>query len=289
VGSHKNFGAFQDRLREYGHAPGQNITIEARIVAGSDTEPLGATIAALVSLPVDLIVLGSGLPAARAAREVTNTTPIVLTVGGDPVEGGLGRQPGSAGRPHHRAHDHLLSTQRQAAGAVRAGRSWRWADRRPLERRQSGQGTRVPRDRDRRAKSGIQLQPLEVRGPEDFESAFEAATRERPEALIVLHDGVTAAARHRIFEFAARTHLPAMYEFRDWTEAGGLMSYAPNRAEMGRRAAYYVVRIVNGTKPADLLVEQPREFDFVINLRTAQALGLTVPQHVLLQATEAIQ
>jgi putative ABC transport system substrate-binding protein len=284
-----NFEAFQQGLREYGYVPGQNVSIEARTVEGTDTEALRATIAALVRLPVDLIVVGSGLPAARAARDVTTTIPVVLTVGGDPVEGGVvaslarpgGNVTGLTAISYQLSGKRLELLVQAAPGVGRVGVLWNAASR---GKAREWQETAAAAQR-----LGIRLQSIEVRGPEDFESALDTATRERPQALVVLHDGITAAARPRILDFAMGAHLPAMYEFRDWTEAGGLMNYAPNRADMARRAAYYVDRILKGTKPADLPVEQPREFDFVINLRTAQALGLAIPPHVLLQATEVIQ
>jgi putative tryptophan/tyrosine transport system substrate-binding protein len=284
-----NFEAFQEGLREYGHVPGQNISIEAHSVEGTDTDGLRATIAAPVRLPVDIIVVGSGLPAVRAARDVTNTTPVVVTVGGDPVEAGLvaslarpgGNITGLTAISYQLSGKRLELLAQAVPGIGRVGVLWNAASR--------GKAREWQETAAAAQSLGIQLQSLEVRGPEDFERAFDAATQERAEALVVLHEGVTVAARPRIVDSAARTHLPAIYEFRDWTEAGGLMNYAPNRAVMARRAAYYVNRILKGAKPADLPIEQPREFDFVINLKTAQALGLAIPQHVLLQATEIIQ
>ena len=285
----RNFEAFQAGLREYGHVPGENISIEVRSVEGTDADGLRATFAAWVRLPVDIIVVGSGLPAARAAKEATDTIPIILSIGADVVEAGM---VASLGRPGGNvtgltAISQQLSAKRlellaQAVpGVARVGVLWNTTSlgkaREWQETAAAAQGL------------GIRVQGLEVRGAEDFESAFAAALQERAEALVVLHDGVTGAARLRILDFAARTYLPAMYEFRDWTEAGGLMNYAPNRAAMARRAAYYVDRILKGARPADLPVEQPREFEFVINLQTAQTLGLTIPPHVLFQATEAIQ
>jgi putative tryptophan/tyrosine transport system substrate-binding protein len=121
------------------------------------------------------------------------------------------------------------------------------------------------------------------------DDALEAAAREGAQALVVLPTAFFAREARRIVEFAATSRLPGMYEHRRFTEVGGLMSYGANLTSLYRRAAYYVDRILKGTRPADLPVEQPREFDFVLNLRTAQALGLTIPPHVLLQATEVIQ
>jgi putative tryptophan/tyrosine transport system substrate-binding protein len=136
---------------------------------------------------------------------------------------------------------------------------------------------------------GVELLSLEVRGPDDFAPAFETATHEHAGGLVTLASSLTFSNRARIAELAAKSRVPAMYELRRFPEAGGLMSYGPSSAHLFRRAAYYVDRILKGTKPADLPVEQPREFEFVINLKTAQALGLTIPPHVLLQATEVLQ
>jgi putative ABC transport system substrate-binding protein len=136
---------------------------------------------------------------------------------------------------------------------------------------------------------GLEVHPLEIRTAADFESAFEAATRAQVAAIVTNGTPLFQSQRTRIAELAIQRGLPVIAPFREFAEAGVLMSYGTNLASLYRRAAYYVDRILKGTKPADLPVEQPREFDFVINLRTAQALGLTIPQHVLLQATEVIQ
>jgi putative ABC transport system substrate-binding protein len=136
---------------------------------------------------------------------------------------------------------------------------------------------------------GISVEPLSVREPADLERAYEAAIRERVDAVVIIADGFTVRHRARFVEVAAQSGLPTISGDRDYAGAGGLMAYGPNAAGLFHRAAYYVDRILKGTSPADLPVEQPMTFDFVINLRTAQALGLTIPPHVLLQATEVIQ
>jgi len=128
-----------------------------------------------------------------------------------------------------------------------------------------------------------------VDSADEVERAVEAAVQEHVDALIVVQSGQTAVLRPQIVELATKNRLPAMYETSDWTYVGGLMAYGASIPAMYHRAAYYVDRILRGTSPADLPVEQPREFDFVINLQTARALGLTIPPHVLLQATEVIQ
>jgi putative ABC transport system substrate-binding protein len=137
--------------------------------------------------------------------------------------------------------------------------------------------------------SGVQVLSLPVYGSNDVEPAFHAATREGAAGLIVFGDSFFQSERARIVGLAAQSRLPVIYNNRQPVDAGGLMAYGPSRSAMFRRGSYYVDRILKGAKPADLPVEQPREFEFVINLKTAQALGLTIPQHVLLQATEVIQ
>jgi putative ABC transport system substrate-binding protein len=135
----------------------------------------------------------------------------------------------------------------------------------------------------------VELISLPVRGPSDFEAAFAAASAEATDALLPLLDPLMRSQQASIIAFAAHSRLPALYGARHFVDAGGLMAYGPREADLFRRAADYVDRILKGAQPEDLPVEQPMTFDFVINLKTAQALGLTIPQHVLLQATEVIQ
>ena len=136
---------------------------------------------------------------------------------------------------------------------------------------------------------GVELLAFTVESPGDLDEAFEAVSRAGAEVLMMAPNPVVNSQRARIVEFAARSRLPAAYPDTRFARVGGLLSYGANPVALHRRAAYYVDRILKGTKPADLPIEQPREFDFVINLKTAQALGLTIPQHVLLQATEVLQ
>jgi len=136
---------------------------------------------------------------------------------------------------------------------------------------------------------GVRLQVLDARDPSEFDSAFSTMTRGRAGALIVLNDPMLFAQRGRIVELAAKSRLPAAYEWREFVEAGGLMSYGTNIADMYRRLATYVDKILRGAKPADLPVEQPTKFELVVNLRTAKALGLTIPQSVLIRADQIIR
>ena len=138
-------------------------------------------------------------------------------------------------------------------------------------------------------KLGVALQPLEVRGPDDFEAAFATAKRGNAQALIVFDDVLTITYRHRIVALAASSRLPAMYGLREFPDDGGLMSYGPNVVVLLRRSATFVDKILKGAKPADLPVEQPTKFEFIINRKTAKALGLTVPPTLLAQADEVIE
>jgi putative ABC transport system substrate-binding protein len=136
---------------------------------------------------------------------------------------------------------------------------------------------------------GVQIHDLVMRTREDLDHAFSTITRERLQAVFVVTDPISFNQRARIADFAAKRHLPTMYELRDYVEAGGLMAYGPSIADLSRRAATYVDKILKGAKPADLPVEQPTKFEFVINLKTAKALGLTIPPAVLARADEVIQ
>ena len=138
-------------------------------------------------------------------------------------------------------------------------------------------------------KLGVAIQPVEVRGRDELEGAFAAMVRERADGVVVLPDSVLIAARNQVVLLAARHRLPAIYGQREYAEVGGLMSYGPNIGHQFRRAAVYVDKILKGAKPADLPVEQPTKFELVINLKTAKALGLTIPQSVLLQADHVIE
>jgi len=136
---------------------------------------------------------------------------------------------------------------------------------------------------------GVRVQPLGVREPSDFDAAFSAMTRERPDAFFIISDALTMLHRRRVLDFAAANRLPAMYTHNVYVNDGGLMSYGPSFSDLWPRAAYYVDRLLTGAKPGDLPVEQPTKFDLVVNLKTAKILGLTIPQSVLIRADEVIQ
>ena len=272
-------------LRDLGYVPGQHFTVEERHADGSEERLLDFA-AELVALPVD-IILAAGTQAALAAKQATTTVPIVM-VSSDPVGSGLvaslarpgGNVTGVTGLAVQLAAKRLELLTAVLPGASRVAVLWNPADPPRLTEFQETQGAAEA--------LGVRLQSLEVQEAGELAAAFAAATLEGAEALIVLGDPFTVAHRTRIVELAAQSRLPAMYRDRPFVEAGGLMGYGANPYEPYRRLATYVDKILKGARPADLPVEQPMRFDFVINATTAHALGLTIPPHVLLQATEVI-
>jgi len=281
------WAAFRQGLRELGYVEGQNITL---VFPSGEVRPerLPHLAAELVSLKVDVIVAATAV-AVHAAKEATKTIPIVMPVTTDPVETGLVAslaRPGGNITGLTPIASELSGKRLQLLKTVVPG-----ASRIAVLSNPTSPG--VPpqmRATEVAARAlGVQLQSLEVRGPDDFETAFQAATKGRVAALIALDDPLVFTHRIRIVKLTARSRLPAMYGLTGFVEAGGLMSYGPNLADMYRRAATYVDKILKGAKPADLPVEQPTKFEFVVNLKTAKALGLTIPQSVLIRADEVIQ
>ena len=279
--------AFQEGLRALGYVEGETVTVEYRYGGGS-SEQLPELAADLVRLPADVLVV-QGVSAAFAAQRATSVIPIVLANAGDAVAAGL---VASLARPGGNITGLSMMAELLAAKQLELLKETvpslsevavLWNPTNPFNESQLREVEAAARV------LGVGLQALEARSLSEVEAAFAAMTQRQPEGLLVLLDVMLLDTRARIAAFAIENRLPSVYGLRDHVEAGGLMVYAANLAQLYRRAAYYVDRILKGTKPADLPVEQPREFDFVINLRTAQALGLTIPQHVLLQATEVIQ
>jgi putative ABC transport system substrate-binding protein len=274
-------------LGELGYVEGQNLVFEFRSAEGHD-ERLPALAAELVRLPVDLL-LATGTPAAQAAHQATQRIPIVMAPAGDPVATGLvtslarpgGNITGVTSVTHQLTGKRLELLREAQPTLARVGVLWWVGDAdNELGWREAQEAARA---------LGLAVLSLELRGPEDFDTAFATATPERADALLVVNSLLVIANRQRIVDFAARSGLLGMYANRRFVQDGGLMSYGANALSLRRRAASQVDRILKGAEPADLPVEQPTTFDFVINLKTAQALGLTIPQHVLLQATEVIQ
>jgi putative ABC transport system substrate-binding protein len=277
--------SFWQGLRELGYVEGQNLAVDRRWSTQPDLGDLDALAAEMAALQVDVIITASTL-GALAAKRATGSIPIVFTSISDPVGSGLAA---SLGRPEGNAtglsdfgaalSGKRLELLRDAVpGTTRVGVVW--PPRNPANMLQW-------RETDAAAPSlGVQAISLEVGDGDALEGTFETAVRERVEALIVLGNPEIGG---RATAWAAELRLPTLLEQSIVARAGGLMAYGPNRSGMWRRAADYVDRILKGARPADLPVEQPREFEFVINLKTAQAIGLTIPEHVLLQATEVIQ
>jgi putative tryptophan/tyrosine transport system substrate-binding protein len=279
--------SFRQGLRELGYIEGQNILLESRWAEGH-RERLAELAADLVRLKVAVIVTES-TQSALAAKQATDTIPIVMTTSGNPVVDGL---VASLARPGGTVTGLTMFTPELSSTRLRLLKEaapqtllvavlWNAAN----------PGLAGPLEETKAAAQalGLQLQSVEVRTPSDFAMAFEAMASTRPSALITLADGMFLDNRARIVAFAAKSRLPAIFPDRDFAEAGGLMTYGPNLAANFRRAAAFVDKILKGTKPADLPVERPMTFELVINLKTAKALGLTIPPTLLFQADEVIQ
>ena len=261
--------AFQQGLRERGYVDGQNITIEFRSTGGSN-EQLHVRAAELVRLRVDVLVV-SVTQAALAAKEATRTIPIVMVNVFDPVGSGL---IASLARPGGNI------TGLTTISAEVVGKQMGLAP----------DGRTLLREAEAAAQSlGLQFLVVEARAPGDFDGAFSAMARGRVDAALVLADGMFYANGVQMAGLAVRHRLPAMFGIRDQAEFGGLMAYGWSPRENYRRAAYFVDRILKRANPADLPVEQPTKFNLVINLKTAKALGLTIPQSLLQRADEVIQ
>ena len=284
-----NFDALRQALCELGWVEGQNIVIDHRSAEGR-LDRLPDLAAELVRLKVDVIV-AEGTQGVTAAKKATETIPIVMIAGStDPV--GLGfiaslARPGGnvTGLSYSVGPDIAgkgLGLLKEAVPKVRrvAILSNPANPVQPLFIRELKVAARA---------LGVQLQLLEARGPDEFDGAFAAMTKERVGALLVVADGMFFFHRARLVDLAARGRLPAAYGVRADVEAGGLMSYGPSLRDLWQRAATYVDKILKGAKPADLPIEQPTKFELVINLKTAKALGLTIPQSVLARADEIIQ
>jgi putative tryptophan/tyrosine transport system substrate-binding protein len=280
--------ALRQGLRDLGWVEGQNIAIEVRYAEGKGDQ-LPELAAEFVRRKVDLI-FASGTPAALAAKRATTTIPIVIGFVGDPVGSGvvasLARPGGNITGWTHLAGLELagkrLELLKEAVpGITRIGALWNPTN--------PGNGPFV-KDLAAAAQAlKVQLHPVGAHDPHEIDNAFATLARQRAEALAVVADGMFLAQRDRIITLAARNRLPAMYASTDLVEAGGLMAYSVNLPEMFRRGASYVDRILKGARPADLPVERPTRFYFVINLKTAKALGLTLPSSVLGRADQVIE
>jgi putative tryptophan/tyrosine transport system substrate-binding protein len=279
---------FAQGLRDLGYIEGQNLVIERRYVQTKPYEILPSLAAELVGLQPD-VILAIGTAAARAAKDATQTIPIVFTRSADPVGFGLvaslARPGGNVTGLSIQAVDlmakrlELLSTA--IPDAKRVGALWYPSDPTAAAQFREVEGA---------ARSlNLELVPVSVSGPRDFEPALRAMVEQRVGALIVVPSGFFSEHFRELADLAIKARLPIMFESRATVVMGGLMGYSPSYPDMYRRAAAYVVKILKGAKPADLPVEQPTKFELTINLKTAQALGLTIPPAILARADEVIE
>jgi len=283
--------AFRQGLRDLGYVEGRNVVIEYRDAEGKP-ERLPALAAELVALKVDVIVTGGGTPPALAAKQATKTIPIVFSSVPDPVTDKLvtslarpgGNVTGSSNLNPELVGKCLEQLKQVVPGVSRVAVLWQPG---AMDER-TEQDILKAADVAARA-LGVRLQVVEARGSADVDRALSDITRARAAALTVLPSAMLFTERRRLVALAAKNRLPAVYAQREFVDAGGLMSYGPNLADLFRRAAVYVDKILKGAKPADLPVEQPTKFELVINLKTAKALGLTIPPSVLGRADEVIQ
>jgi len=286
----RHVDAFLQGLHDLGYVEGRNLVIEYRDAEGK-LERLPTLAAELVALKVDVIVAAT-TPGALAAKQATKTVPIVFAVAADPVTDGLvaslARPGGNVTGSSYLGPDltgKQLELLKQAVPGVGRVAVLRQPSAVP-ERTEK----EIVREADIAARAlGLQLQFVEARGPDDFERAFSEMTRARAGALMVLGGNMFFSERRRLVDLAARNRLPGVYGLREYVDAGGLMSYGANQVELFRSAATYVDRILKGAKPGDLPVEQPSKFELAINLKTAKALGIAIPQSVLGRADEVIR
>jgi putative ABC transport system substrate-binding protein len=283
-----NWGVFRQGLRELGYVEGHNIAIEWRFT-GEKLDRLAETATELVRLKMDIIVT-TGTPATRAARQATTTIPIIMVSVGDPLRAGL---VASLARPGGNVTGSTLMTgpelspkrlqllQETLPTASRVAFLWNPTNPANVLHFEDIQaGARA---------LGVTLPAVEVSSPNEFASALAAMMRERPDALMMTADPMHQRHVGQIMDFAAKHRLPIISNVKENVVAGALMSYGASLPELYKRAAVYVDKILKGAKPSDLPVQQPTKFELVINLKTAEALGLTLPPSILFQADEVIR
>jgi putative tryptophan/tyrosine transport system substrate-binding protein len=288
--STRRFEAIRLALRELGYVEGQNIAIESRYAEGK-RDRYSQLAAELVRLKVDIIVVAGGLRTIRAAKNATKTIPIVMaTFSDDPVEQGLVE---SLARPGGNVTG--LTTLSRELGGKRLELLKETAPKVArvavlYDQASTASAIEVKEDLPVAARAlGLTIQPWEIRAVDDFEKVFAALNKQRPDGLYVTSSGLMNRNLKRIGGFALKSRLPSVYSNREAVDAGGLMYYGADIADSYRRVAYYVDRILKGTKPADLPVEQPTKFELVINLKTAKQIGLTIPQSLLYRADRVIK
>jgi putative tryptophan/tyrosine transport system substrate-binding protein len=281
------WAALLDGLRERGYSEGRNLVFERRFSEGN-AERFAAFAAEMIQLKVDCIIAIT-TPAALAVKQATQTMPIVMTTAIDPVGAGLvaslawpgGTVTGNAILYAELSTKRLELLKEVVPGLSRVVVLWNAAN--PAN-------ASVWRETQAAASAlGFVLHAQEVRGAQDFAGAFARTAQMHPDALLVLDDALINMHREEIAAFATQEHLPSVFAAKESVVAGGLMSYGPSLPDLFRRAATYVDKILKGTKPADLPMEQPMKFELVINLKTAKALGITMPPSLLILADEVIQ
>jgi len=279
--------AFRQGLRELGYVEGKNIVIEQRYADGK-FDRLPALAAELVRLKVDIIVT-AGPQSTRPAKQATSTIPIVMAMDPDPVGNGF---VASLARPGGN-----ITGLSSLAPEISGKQLELLKEIVPRLSRVAVFGTSINsgnaqtlREVELTAKAfGVKLQYLDVLSPKDIETAFRVASKGRADAVLMLPGSVLVLQRAQLADLAAKNRLPAIYPQPDYTEAGGLVYYGANTADLFRRAATYVDKILKGAKPADLPVEQPTKFEFIINLKAAKQIGLTIPPNVLARADKVIK
>jgi putative ABC transport system substrate-binding protein len=279
--------AFREGLRQLGYVEGQNLVIRYQWAEGQP-ERYALLARELVRLQPD-VILTAGTPGTLAAKHATPSIPIVTAIAGDPVAAGLVSslaQPGGnvtglstlapvLGGKRLELFTQAVPTLSRVVALLNPANPFTtisWQAMQPAAEA-----------------LGMQLQPVEVRGPHDLDRALATIKAARPDGLIIVPDHFLLTYRASIVQFMAEHRLPGMFPLRDFVQEGGLLAYGPDYTDMYRRAATYVAKILQGAKPADLPIEQPTKFEFVINLKTAQALGLTIPPTLLFQADEVIR
>jgi len=278
--------AFRQGLRDLGYVEGKNIVIEWRFAEGKQ-DRLAELAADLVQLNVDIIVT-DGTNVTRAAKNATKTIPIVMAGDGDPIGNGFvaslahpgGNITGLSNLISDLSGKRLEILKEAFPGISRIGVIWN-------PEKSSATGFKETQVAAKALK--IQLQSLEVRGPDDFEGAFQAASKRRARAISVVSDSLMFNNRKLLLDIAVKHRIPTMHTQSLWADAGALMSYGTNLPDLYRRAATYVDKILKGAKPADIPVEQPMRFEFVVNLKTAKQIGVTIEPNVLVRAQRVIR
>lgn len=281
------WGPYRKGMHDAGYIEGRNVTYEYRTADGKP-DRLTTAASELARLPVDLIAT-YGTPATRAARAATSTIPIVMIAVGDPVAAGLvkslaypgGNVTGNTILSPDLAAKRLQLIKEVIPSATRVSLLWN----------PDNMSNRVILEQMRAVASaqGLEFSAVEARGPDDFESAFAAMTRQRPDAVLITSDAVHQSHIQKIISLLFRHGLPAMFQQGDNVEAGGLMSYGASFPDLFRQGAFFTDKILRGTKPADIPVQTPQRFALAINLKTAKALGLKISDAVLLRADEVIE